>query len=1103
MKVMNLLLLLMLSALLTACGGGGGDSSSPTAPVPVPEPEPAPTGFDYSFEGAAVKGVISGGGVSVVDAEGNPVGVTTVTDSNGGYTISFTSDTELLTPLLIIVDGSSATVVCDLRPSCDPGAGPDGPLDPVPFGETYLLPEGFELRAAISSVETSEDGTTTATAFVSPLSEFVVDAALSLAEDGPLTGGSLDVANGQVADLIEAAFPSVTIPDGVDIATIPLVDVTNLENADLSDASELSLVVSSVNAAVIGFVDADDEERADIGLVVEDLSNSISENTAAGGDESLEPTVEVALIEEAVKSLDETVTELEELEQSGAITLPDTVVIEELEEITVVASEAQPDFSRLSTSLTALQVVSPVQSGRVGSAQLLYLSETGEAEAIVNTGGVNATAVHFHEGFMAQPGPILIELERNSQGGWEFPENTVLDQGALNALAKGGTYFDVHSSAFPDGELRGQLLPSGISTYFVTPNGAEQTPLPTASTAFARAAITLDNTTNLAQVHVTVADLNLREASLRRGSPGASGPVVVNTEPEGLNNQHWFSSDVPFAGLIDDLNAAKIYFNLGTPQNTSGELRGQILPAGFQVTSAPLEAAQVVAEESVKSDASGTVVVTSNAAAQTLTAHSNLFGVSTPLRVFMGNGPSAEDGEIVFDLAPDSLFQFAPQSSGASHWFVDSRVLSSADFQSFQAGQFYVQASTAAFPEGELRGQLGSVVPIDSDGDGVANSEDAFPNDPDETKDTDSDGVGDNADAFPEDPDETKDTDEDSVGDNADAFPQDPTETKDSDGDGVGDNADAFPNDPDETRDSDGDGTGDVADQCPADPSGIIDSNNDGVCDDGTLGDADGDGVPDLEDAFPEDPDETTDTDGDGVGDNADAFPEDDTETADTDGDGVGDNADAFPENPAETTDSDGDGVGNNADVFPTNASESADTDGDGVGDNADAFPTDATEILDSDGDGVGNNSDAFPNDPNESVDADNDGIGDNADNCVVTTDPDNPEADGDGFVRDCSEVVSFELVQEIFDTHCVECHGTSGGLDLSRGVSFSQLVNVPSQDIPELDRVEPRDSDRSYLVWKLEGRDGILGSIQPPSGRLGQSDIDLIKAWIDGGAQQ
>lgn len=62
----------------------------------------------------------------------------------------------------------------------------------------------------------------------------------------------------------------------------------------------------------------------------------------------------------------------------------------------------------------------------------------------------------------------------------------------------------------------------------------------------------------------------------------------------------------------------------------------------------------------------------------------------------------------------------------------------------------------------------------DSDGDGVADSEDAFPNDPSESRDRDGDGVGDNADAFPDDASETADSDGDGIGDNADPYPTDP-----------------------------------------------------------------------------------------------------------------------------------------------------------------------------------------------------------------------------------------------------------------------------------------------------------------------------------------
>lgn len=59
---------------------------------------------------------------------------------------------------------------------------------------------------------------------------------------------------------------------------------------------------------------------------------------------------------------------------------------------------------------------------------------------------------------------------------------------------------------------------------------------------------------------------------------------------------------------------------------------------------------------------------------------------------------------------------------------------------------------------------------VDTDGDGVPDEEDAFPNDPTETADSDGDGVGDNADFSPDDPTDGSDTpgeeDGDDEGDN-------------------------------------------------------------------------------------------------------------------------------------------------------------------------------------------------------------------------------------------------------------------------------------------------------------------------------------------------
>ena len=251
---------------------------------------------------------------------------------------------------------------------------------------------------------------------------------------------------------------------------------------------------------------------------------------------------------------------------------------------------------------------------------------------------------------------------------------------------------------------------------------------------------------------------------------------------------------------------------------------------------------------------------------------------------------------------------------------------------------------------------------VDSDGDGVCDNSDEFPNDSSESVDlmvmelaitlTHSQMIPLKHSTLTEtasaimlthsDSTENDDSDGYGVGDNSDIFPNDANETADSDGDGVGDSTDAFPNDSSEDTDSDGDGVGDNSDPFPNDGNETADS--------------DGDGVGDNSDALPNDGNETTDSDGDGVGDNSDSFPNDSSEQADSDGDGIGDNSDAFPNDATEDTDTDSDGVGDNSDEFPNDPNEQADSDGDGYGDNADAFPTISTQWSDTDGDGYGDN---------------------------------------------------------------------------------------------------------------------------------------------------
>ncbi|MDA8546439.1 hypothetical protein N9L11_01480 [Euryarchaeota archaeon] len=140
----------------------------------------------------------------------------------------------------------------------------------------------------------------------------------------------------------------------------------------------------------------------------------------------------------------------------------------------------------------------------------------------------------------------------------------------------------------------------------------------------------------------------------------------------------------------------------------------------------------------------------------------------------------------------------------------------------------------------------------DSDGDGIIDDLDGFPNDASETMDTDGDGIADHQD---------DDDDGDGVSDLQDSFPLDASAWNDSDGDGLPDELnqsitteltldldidndgiinenDAFPFDASEWNDLDSDGYGDNSDDCignygtsTIDRLGCIDQDGDGISD--------------------------------------------------------------------------------------------------------------------------------------------------------------------------------------------------------------------------------------------------------------------------------
>ena len=265
-------------------------------------------------------------------------------------------------------------------------------------------------------------------------------------------------------------------------------------------------------------------------------------------------------------------------------------------------------------------------------------------------------------------------------------------------------------------------------------------------------------------------------------------------------------------------------------------------------------------------------------------------------------------------------------------------------------GEIYIVTST--FTTTKIR-----LYDVDTDGDGVANQNDAFPLEFTQWTDADGDGYGDN-----------------SNGNLGDMFPTEPSQWADADADGYGDNADgvnadSFPNNSEQWTDSDGDGYGDNAnglegDKFKSEPTQWYDSDQDGFGDNanGILPDA----CPNTNGFSNVDRNGCPDSDQDGWSDAGDALPGEKTQWIDEDKDGFGDNKDGFfPDAcPWEYGISTKSWVGNTTNQgttyveLPSYGCE--DKDGDGWVDVSESLnmDTDPNEYFDGDNDGVGSIAD-------------------------------------------------------------------------------------------------------------------------------------------------
>ena len=220
---------------------------------------------------------------------------------------------------------------------------------------------------------------------------------------------------------------------------------------------------------------------------------------------------------------------------------------------------------------------------------------TGRGAVIVNpttreiTGGIsfsgltpNAGGHHIHQAPAGNPngnGPVIIGLTLTEAGSVVVPAGTTLTAAQYTALLAGELYMNVHTAAFPGGEIRGQLtVRGGVTAGLGTLTGAQEVP-PNATVATGRGTIVFDTATRALITSYTTHNVaGANNAHIHTGATGVAGPVTVplNASGTGIYFAPFATSSPLSAQFATDLNAGNTYFNVHSPAFPAGEIRGQI-----------------------------------------------------------------------------------------------------------------------------------------------------------------------------------------------------------------------------------------------------------------------------------------------------------------------------------------------------------------------------------------------------------------------------------------------------------------------------------------------------------------------------------------------
>ncbi|MGF1526708.1 MAG: CHRD domain-containing protein [Candidatus Competibacterales bacterium] len=284
--------------------------------------------------------------------------------------------------------------------------------------------------------------------------------------------------------------------------------------------------------------------------------------------------------------------------------------------------------------LSGGQEVPPVTSGGAGVGSVTIDPVGQTLDVVVDYAGlVDTQQIHIHVGAAGSNGAVMFFLCSNLgngppgtpacpvTGGQVTATLTPADlivsdtvanfSAAVTALQGGQAYFNIHTSANPAGELRGQIGAVALESRL---QGENEVP-PIGVESNGRGALRFDPAQSQLFYEVRYSDIQgVTQAHIHLGARDENGPVAVflcsnlgngpgDTPPcpedGGLLRGALTAEDLVLEGLsFDEFVLAVLegltYLNIHTTANPSGEIRGQLTPVATDevVVPAPAEGAE-------------------------------------------------------------------------------------------------------------------------------------------------------------------------------------------------------------------------------------------------------------------------------------------------------------------------------------------------------------------------------------------------------------------------------------------------------------------------------------------------------------------------------